>query len=212
MHTSCDSESSAGRYLCPRCRPGKQGPEARAPHQGLQGRKECSLHADDRAQPLLQHPAIDSRCHRKENHFRVTQRDPSPEGRRPVTAPALDSAFARAPGARASRARRGALSGENELICSRATEPGLGVESGDARGRDAWSMRMQAASSERKRARIPSGKAGAERGWEGGPHSEGRAGGRVLASGLIAISPCPCAARIVVPALNTWQRGGRAEK
>ena len=56
-------------------------------------------------------------------------------------------------------------------------------------------MKRQGASSERKRARIPSGKAGAEGGgvgrWPTVPRGAGRAGsGRagVLARGLIAIS------------------------
>lgn len=67
------------------------------------------------------------------------------------------------------------------------------METEEARGTNAWSMKRQGASSERKRARIPSGKAGAEGGGMGavadfaagcGP---GRVGG-VLASGLITIS------------------------
>lgn len=39
------------------------------------------------------------------------------------------------------------------------------METEDARGRNAWSMKRQAASSGRKRARIPSGKAGAANGF-----------------------------------------------
>lgn len=87
------------------------------------------------------------------------------------------------------------------------------METEDLRGRNAWRMKRQGSSSERKRARIPSGKAGAEGAGRGGagrgrsPTSlPGRAGG-ALTGGLIAISlGAPSATRSVIPALNTWKR------
>lgn len=76
--------------------------------------------------------------------------------------------------------RGSARSSENELLWSRAPEPGLWVETEDARAGSARRMKRQGSFSEQKLARTPSGKAGAAEGGEGMGRSatspQGRAG------------------------------------
>lgn len=51
------TESSAVQYLGSRRRPRNKEPETRAPHQGLQGRKEQSLHTEDSAKKPRPNPS-----------------------------------------------------------------------------------------------------------------------------------------------------------
>lgn len=102
--------------------------------------------------------------------------------------------------------------GWGRCFWSRAAEFGFCVETEDARGRNAWSMKRQRASSERKRARIPSRKAGAEGGREGAvgrPHSQGRTG-RDFGPWINCNFPPDLlsVARSVIPALKLVQTGG----